>query len=610
MKKVLMIRPKDPVTFWSFNWAVKALGKKTAFPALALLTIAGSMPEDEYDLRVVDMNVGDLTDEDLSWADVVLTSSMIIHWDSLKEVIARCNGLKVPVLCGGPLPTQYHAEIEGDAVFYLGEAENGFLDVVERMLADDYEICREVVDYRGEFLSLEITPTPRWDLITLDDYSSMVVQGTRGCPEKCTFCNIPALYGKITRLKDNITVEMDALYSAGWRGSIMWVDDNFIGNADKICQSLEEEIIPWQERHGFPFRFNTQASIRVSDNPRLMRSMLQAGFDRIFAGIESPVKESLKSMGAQKNLQGDTPLLDKVNTLQTEGFEVQAGFIMGLDTDPENIGDVMLEFIREAGIPIAMVGPLGVLPDTADYKRYERKGRLVKDVRYGGDSGVLGGKLSFVPKLGSEWLLSQHRNLVSVLNSPEIFFERCLTMFKKQKPPPMHSKLAIGYPEIRATMLSLWHQGIAGNYRMAYWKFLGKVVRDHRIFLPNAVRLAVMGHHLITTTEQALRVDDVRTFMDIAADEFRELAQGSRVAFRSAEARACLLVDRVRSRLGDVQDGLPDLHHSARILKKAASKYRKSVGPMFRSQLDEQIIRFRAKLDSIVVDSQQDEMAQ
>jgi hypothetical protein len=313
-------------------------------------------------------------------------------------------------------------------------------------------------------------------------------------------------------------------------------------------------------------------------------------------------------MGAQKNLQGDTPLLDKVNTLQTEGFEVQGGFIMGLDTDPENIADVMLDFIRQAGIPIAMVGPLGVLPDTADYKRYERKGRLVKDVRYGGDSGVLGGKLRFVPKLGSDWLLSQHRNLVNILNSPEIFFERGLTMFKKQKPPQTHSKMLIGYPEIRATIFSLWNQGIAGSFRMEYWMFLGKVVRNYRKFLPNAVRLAVQGHHLITTTEQALRVDVVRTFMDIASGEFRALAQGSREAFRSTEAHACLLVDRLCSRLCNVQDGLPGLHRRARILKKAASKYRRSVGPMFRSQLDEQIIRFRAQLDSIAQDSQQEEL--
>ena len=84
------------------------------------------------------------------------------------------------------------------------------------------------------------------------------------------------------------------------------------------------------------------------------------------------MEESLKFMGAQKNLQGDTPLLDKVKILQEYGMEVQAGFIMGLDTDPDDIADRMIAFIREAGIPVAMVGVLGVLRDTPDFKRYKR----------------------------------------------------------------------------------------------------------------------------------------------------------------------------------------------------------------------------------------------
>ena len=160
----------------------------------------------------------------------------------------------------------------------------------------------------------------------------MVVQTTRGCPESCTFCNIPSLYGKETRIKtkSRMVQELDALYDLGWRGAVMAVDDNFVGNADAIRESLEDDVVPWQEERGYPFQFHTQASIRVSDDEPLLEAMWRAGFDKVFAGIESPVEESLKFMGARKNLQGNTPLLDKVKKLQTYGFEVQAGFIMGL----------------------------------------------------------------------------------------------------------------------------------------------------------------------------------------------------------------------------------------------------------------------------------------
>ena len=216
MPNALLIYPKNPVTFWSFDEALKMIDKASAFPPLGLLTIAGMMP-DAYDLRVVDLNVASLEDEDFAWADIVITSSMIIHWQSLEGIIARCNALGVPVLNGGPLPTQYHEEIEGNAVFYLGEAENGFLDVVERMLADPGAVKREYVDRRGAFQSLSQTPLPRWDLIDFEHYSNMVVQVTRGCPESCTFCNIPSLYGKQTRIKarSRMIQELNALYDAG-----------------------------------------------------------------------------------------------------------------------------------------------------------------------------------------------------------------------------------------------------------------------------------------------------------------------------------------------------------------------------------------------------------
>jgi radical SAM superfamily enzyme YgiQ (UPF0313 family) len=230
MPKALLVYPEQPASFWSFDEALEVIGKKSAFPPLGLLTIAGMLPSG-YELRLVDMNVAPLTDQDLEWAEIVITSSMIIHWDSLEQVIARCNARGVPVLCGGPLPTQYCDELRGEAVFYRGEAENGFVDLLAPMLGRP-AAGRAIVDRRGEFKDLAQTPLPRWDLIDPEDYSTMLIQITRGCPESCTFCNIPSLYGKTTRIKPKtrLVEELDALYDTGWRGSVMAVDDNLVGN--------------------------------------------------------------------------------------------------------------------------------------------------------------------------------------------------------------------------------------------------------------------------------------------------------------------------------------------------------------------------------------------
>ncbi len=601
MPNALLVSPKNPITFWSFDEALKMIGKKNAFPPLGLLTIAGMMP-DRYDLRVLDMNVTPLTDEDLAWSDVVITSSMIIHWPSLEEVIARCNARSVPVLNGGPLPTQYYDEIEGEAVFYLGEAENGFVDIVDRMVAHPEAVERGTIDRRGQFQDLSTTPIPRWDLIDYKDYSAMVVQITRGCPESCTFCNIPSLYGKTTRIKakSRMVEELEALYDSGWRGSVMAVDDNFVGNADAIRVALEEEVGPWQRARDYPFQFHTQASIRLSDDEPLLEAMWSAGFDKVFAGIESPVEESLKFMGARKNLQGDTPLLDKVVKLQTFGFEVQAGFIMGLDTDPEDIGDRMIAFIQAAGIPVAMVGILGVLRDTPDYKRFSRAGRLVEGAKYTGDSGVFSRQLSFVPKMDPDVLISQHRKAVETLNSPEIFFERCSTLFDHMQRKAV-SKNPLSWTEFRALFISIWRQGVVGSYRGQYWKFLARTLLTRPERMPDAVRLAVQGHHLIVTTQQALHVDEVKTFFEVAVAELERFAGGSRETLRNVEGYASRLMGAVNHRFVNLADKKKAIHQNADVLVRAAHEYCDAVRDEFRHQITESLEEFQSEIERILV---------
>lgn len=602
MPNALLVSPRNPVTFWSFDEALKVIDKKVAFPPLGLLTIAGMM-SDSYDVRMVDMNAHPLIDEDLEWADIVITSSMIIHWHSLEDVIARCNRIGVPVLNGGPLPTQYYEEIEGDAVFYLGEAENGFMDIVDRLTAGSVTVEREYVDRRGKFQDLAVTPLPRWSLIDFDDYSNMVIQVTRGCPESCTFCNIPSLYGKITRLKSKSRMiqELDALYDSGWRGAVMAVDDNFVGNREDIRHALEDEVVPWQQERGYPFQFHTQASIRVSDDPQLLEAMYQAGFDKVFAGIESPVEESLKFMGAQKNLQGKTPLMDKVKILQETGFEVQAGFIIGLDTDPDDIAERTIAFIREAGIPVAMVGILGVLRDTPDYKRFSRQGRLVEGAKYTGDSGVFSRELSYVPLIDPDTLLERHRWTVETLNSPEVFFERCLTFLSHRGRPPI-AKSPIRMLEIKAVFRSIWRQGIRNrNYRWQYWKFMLRVLLKHPGSMPDAVRLAVQGHHLILTTQRALQVDEVKTFLDEALEHLEHFKNGYRAAYRkNTETYAGRLMRAVHHRFEHFQDDHRTLQHHAKVLRGAAQEYYQATCEEFQHQIREPLERFQQDTDHLL----------
>src|SRR3974390_977667 len=102
--RVLMVYPQNPDTFWSFKHVLRFVSKRSAFPPLGLLTIAASLPPD-WELRLVDLNVQRLTDRALGWADYVMVSAMIVHRESVRALVARCNALSKPIIAGGPLFT-------------------------------------------------------------------------------------------------------------------------------------------------------------------------------------------------------------------------------------------------------------------------------------------------------------------------------------------------------------------------------------------------------------------------------------------------------------------------------------------------------------------------
>jgi len=406
-------------------------------------------------------------------------------------------------------------------------------------------------------------------------YSDMAVQITRGCPESCTFCNIPDLYGKGTRLKGDKAVveEFELLYNLGWRGPVMIVDDNMVGNQKAIKPRLKA-IGDWQRERGYPFPLFGQVSLRVHDDSELMDEMRYAGFGEVFIGLESPSPESLKFMGAQKNdprgIQRDEKsMLEKVRDIQRNYFRVMAGFIIGTDNDPDNIVDLMKDFISDSGVGIAMVGPLGVLPDTPDWTRFERQGRLVKSVRYGGESGIFSRNLSFVPQdrggneIDPRVILDRHRDIISHINSPKEYFSRAKRYLLERERKPLTESQS-DYSQLPGLFRSIWKQGVVGDYKGEYWKFLGAVMKHDRTDLADAIHYAAQGDHFIKTTRAGLKVDDYATLAEAQREEYIEWArnlysrggQGVQERVALIKSRGQELVKKAKKELGNLHEGL------------------------------------------------------
>jgi radical SAM superfamily enzyme YgiQ (UPF0313 family) len=486
---VLLIYPEFPDTFWSFKHALKFIRKKASLPPLGLLTVAAMLPE-EWSKRLVDVNVRKLREKDLAWADVVLISAMIAQQDSAHELIGRCRAAGKTIVAGGPLFTLGHEQFSEVDHFVLNEAE---LTLPEFLHDFEHHAARRVYTSPG-FPDLTKTPAPLWELADLRRYASMSVQFSRGCPFDCDFCNITAMFGHRPRTKTTaqILAELDGLLRAGWRGAVFFVDDNFIGNKRVLKEDLLPALIEWQkDKRGIPFF--TEASINLSDDEELMRLMVEAGFNQVFVGIETPEEAGLAECNKRQNQKRD--LVADVKRIQRAGLEVQGGFIVGFDSDTPAIFARQIDFIQKSGIVTAMVGLLQALPGTKLHQRLRGEGRLVGQTT--GDN--VDGTTNFVPRMNREMLQEGYRNLMGYIYAPGPYYRRIRTFLREYQSPRFTRSL--NWQCVMAFLQSTIRLGIFGRERFHYWGLLIWTFFRRPSHFPLAVTLSIYGYHFRKTCQ-------------------------------------------------------------------------------------------------------------
>jgi radical SAM superfamily enzyme YgiQ (UPF0313 family) len=485
--KVLLLYPEFPDTFWSFKHALKFIRKKASVPPLGLLTVAAMLPRD-WELKLVDVNVQKLTNRDLDWADTVFVSAMAAQRESAAELISRCHGAGKTIVAGGPLFTVEHEHFPEVDHFVLNEAEI----TLAPFLRDLERGCPERVYSLPELADVSQTPPPRWELADFRRYASMNIQFSRGCPYDCEFCDVTTLFGRGSRTKapEQVISELDDIYRLGWRGAVFFVDDNLIGNKRYLKRQLLPELIEWR-RDKPDITFYTQASINLADDEKLVKLMVDAGFDTVFIGIETPDEEGLNECNKRQNRARD--MVADVKRLQRAGLQVQGGFIVGFDTDTPTIFQRQMAFIQKSGIVSAMVGILNAPPGTKLYARLEREGRLLGKM----SGNNIDGTTNFVPRMDLDTLIKGYKDIMRHIYAPGPYYQRVRTFLREYGPPKPRTSL--NWQNIRAFLHSNVRLGIIGQERFHYWGLLVWTFFKRPALLQLAVTFAIYGHHFRKT---------------------------------------------------------------------------------------------------------------
>jgi radical SAM superfamily enzyme YgiQ (UPF0313 family) len=483
--KILLICPECPETFWSFKHSLRIISRKALLPPLGLLTVSAMLPP-SWHKKLVDMGVRPLRDKDIEWADYVFISAMRIHKESVDKAVSRCKRLGTRIVAGGPLFTAGYERAEEIDHLVLDEAEI----TLPAFLNDLAEGHPQHVYTSPQRANLEDTPIPSWDLVDMRKYACMPIQYSRGCPFCCDFCDVTKLFGNRMRTKtaEQVLAELESLYVRGWRDSVFVVDDNFIGNKKDLKETVLPAIIDWMERRNHPFVLNTQASVNLSDDEELMTLMVRAGFDTVFVGIETPNDQGLAECSKAQNRNRD--LTASVKKIQSFGLQVQAGFILGFDSDTPSIFSSLTRFIQESGIVTAMVGLLNAPAGTKLYERLRKENRLLQTAT--GDNTDL--SMNFVPRMSYDELVAGYKRVVCSIYSHKLFYERVKAFLKSYRPVRTGRFRRHSY-DVLALLKSMWFLGIRSRGRVYYWKlFAWTLCRRPQLF-PLAITLAVQGFH-------------------------------------------------------------------------------------------------------------------
>lgn len=523
--KALLVSPSFAGTsFWNYRRTCELLGARYSAAPLGIITVAALLPA-EWELRLVDRNVEELREEDLRWADLVLTGGMLPQRKDVLALVDRAHALGKPVVVGGPDPT-CAPDVYGAADFrVLGEAE----EIMCELVAAWHAGATSGTFTATRFPDLARSPVPRYDLLKLEHYLHVGVQFSRGCPFGCEFCNVIELNGRAPRTKDTAQLlrELDALRALGYRGHVDFVDDNLIGQR-KAVKPFLKELAAWTRARRRPFEFTTEASLDLGSDPELLALLRDANFFAVFVGIETPDPAALLASNKRQNLRRD--IAASVRAIHGAGLFVNAGFIVGFDAEGAGVADAMVDCIEAAGVPVCMVGLLFALRGTQLSRRLAAEGRLDPEAVYDAeDADQCTSGLNFRTLRPRREVLRDYRDILARVYAPAAFFGRARRVGREldRSAQSVRPSLRNVLRDLRGFFGMLWLQGVRDReVRGEWWRTVGDALTHNPAALKIVLSFAALYLHLGPYSRELIRKLDAEIAASAPAPDEERLTRG------------------------------------------------------------------------------------
>ncbi len=521
--RALLINPEFPTFFWTMPHLCHIQGCKSSTAPLGLITVAAMLPAD-WQLRLVDLNTRPLTEADWDWAEVVLFSAMAVQKASLLELVHEAKDRGKTVVTGGPYPSVMPEEVMAAGCDFLvrGEAE-----LIMPQLLDDLQKGKTGTIYKAEEKpDLSFSPLPRFDLLKPDDYLSVSIQTSRGCPFDCEFCDVVSLFGRKVRTKppEQVLAELEALYRLGGVKHIFFADDNFIGNK-AYARQLLNLLIPFMKERAEPFTFITETSANLGQNPDIIDLMTEANFDTVFIGVESPDEEVLKQAHKRQNVA--SPLAESLTAINANGLSIIGSFILGLDGETKGAGDRIIDFCEATNLPVVMLNMLFPLLRTRLWHRLKKEGRLREEIaedwaeRKSPEMEYYT-QMFFEPSRPEEEVIDEYFRMVDRLLEPSAYMARAYRSILAMRPtrsaqaaqngqtvapagPPQRKSRSDVLNDIRRFLILSWSQGVKSSCRGQFWRQLYGVWKHNPSRLIRYLRTLAYGEDFFPFREALLR---------------------------------------------------------------------------------------------------------